>query len=152
MARLATQTFYALQDTRTPVWTAAVSIGVNIVCGITFMRFMGHAGLALATTAASGVNVALLFWAMRSKIGPLGMGAILISAGKALVCALVMCAGIGALMPWLASGETLSTVSLAAGLGLLVLAGMVLYFAMARLVRSAELTALIKVVKTRRQA
>ncbi len=152
LARLAAQTFYALQDTRTPVWTAAVSIGVNIVCGITFMRFMGHAGLALATTAASGVNVILLFWAMRSKIGPLGMGAILISGGKAFVCALVMCAGIGVLMPWLTSGETLSTFSLAAGLGLLVLAGMILYFAMARLVRSAELTALIKVVKTRRQA
>ncbi len=53
LSRLAAQTFYALQDTRTPVWTAATSIVVNIACGLTLMRFMGHAGLALATTIAS---------------------------------------------------------------------------------------------------
>ncbi|MCP3954476.1 MAG: oligosaccharide flippase family protein, partial [Desulfobacterales bacterium] len=152
LARLAAQTFYALQDTRTPVWTAAVSVGVNIVCGITFMRFMGHAGLALATTVASGVNVVLLFWAMRVKLGPLGMGAILISVGKALGCALVMCTGIGVLMPHFIGGGTSAPFSVAVGLGLSIMTGMVLYLAMARLVRSVELTALIKAVKARRQA
>ena len=151
LARLAAQTFYALQDTRTPVWTAAVSIGVNIVCGITFMRFMGHAGLALATTVASAVNVVLLFGALRAKLGPLGLGAICISIGKALGCALVMCAGIGALMPRIVAGETPATMSVAVGLCLSITAGMLLYFAMARLVRSAELTVLINTVKARRQ-
>jgi len=123
---------------------------VNIVCGITFMRFMGHAGLALATTVASAVKVVLLFWALRAKLGPLGLGAICISAGKALGCAGVMCAGIGTLMPRIDAGETPATVSVAAELGLSMTAGIVLYFAMARLVRSMELTVLINTVKARR--
>lgn len=151
LARLATQTFYALQDTRTPVWTAAVSIVVNIACGITFMRFMGHAGLALATTVASAVNVLLLFLAMRSKLGPLGMGAIFKSAGKALGCALVMCAGIRVLQPRLAGDQTGSTFAVAAGLGLAITAGILLFLGTARLVRAPELTALIRAVKGRRQ-
>lgn len=152
LARLAAQTFYALQDTRTPVWTAAASIGVNIACGLTFMRFMGHAGLALATTVASGVNVVLLLLAMRSKLGALGMGAILRSVGRALGCALVMCVGIAALRPRFQGDEILSLSSAAVGLGLSITVGAVLYFTAAYLTRSAELAALIDAVKLRRQA
>ncbi len=152
MARLAAQTFYALQDTRTPVWTGAASIVVNIACGLMLMRSMGHAGLALATTIASAVNAILLLLVMRVKLGPLGVTGICVSAGKAVVCALVMCAGISMLRPRIAGGETLSTVSMAAGLGLSIMAGVILYFSMALLVRSDELKALIKMIDVRRKA
>jgi len=152
MARLAAQTFYALQDTRTPAWTAAASIVVNIACGLTLMRFMGHAGLALATTVAAAVNVTLLFLAMRAKLGPLGLAGISVSAGKAVGCSLVMCAGISLLRPEIAGEETLSAFAMAAGLGLSIATGLILYFAMALLVRSDELKALIKIIDVRRKA
>jgi len=149
LARLATQTFYALQDTRTPVWTAAVSIGVNIACGLTLMRFMGHAGLALATTIASGVNVILLFGSLRYRLGGLGMATILRSAGKALGCTLIMCAGLLYLRPGITGDGSPTTLAVGAGLGLSILAGISLYLSAARLARSAELTALINGLRPR---
>ena len=152
MARLAAQTFYALQDTKTPVRAATASIVVNIVCGLIFMRAMGHAGLALATTVAAAVNVALLFLAMRVKLGALGMTGISVAAAKAVGCSLVMCAGISLLRPQVAGGEALSTVSTAAGLGLSIAVGAILYFAMAFLVRCDEMKALIKMIGVRRKA
>ena len=151
LARLAVQMFYALQDTRTPVWTGAVSIGVNILCGLVLMRFMGHAGLALATTVASSVNVALLFTAMRAKLGPLGIRSILVSVSRSAGCALAMCGAIMALMSQLSGGATVTPLSAAAGLGLVILVGGVLYFVMARLVRAPELDALMDAFKGRRE-
>jgi putative peptidoglycan lipid II flippase len=152
MARLAAQTFYALEDTRTPARIAAVSIVVNIACGLTLMQFMGHAGLALATTIAAVVNVALLFWAMRAKLGPLGMTGICLSAGKAVGCSLVMCAGLILLRPRIGGEETQAVFSMTAGLGLALVAGLMLYFALAVLVRSDELKALIKIIESRKKA
>lgn len=151
LSRLAAQTFYALQDTRTPVWTAAASIVVNIACGLTLMRFMGHAGLALATTIASAVNVLLLFLAMRAKIGPLGVGGIGLSTAKAVGCSLVMCAGISVLRPRIAGEETLAALPMAAALGLSIAVGLLLYFLMAMLVRSDELKALIRIIDVRKK-
>ena len=149
LARLAAQTFYALQDTRTPVWTAAVSIGVNIACGLTLMPFMGHAGLALATTIASGVNVILLFTALRLRLGSLEMAAILRSVGKALVCALVMCAGLFLVRPDIPMDSSPSVLAIGGGLGLSILAGISVYLIVARLARCGELTALIDGLRLR---
>jgi len=149
LARLATQTFYALQDTRTPVWTAAVSIGVNIVCGLTLMRYMGHAGLALATSIASGVNVILLFTALRFRLGCLGGAAMLRSAGKALGCALIMSAGLFVTRPGINGAGSPTALSVGFGLGLCILAGIIIYFSAARLARSSELTVLINGIRSR---
>lgn len=149
LARLATQTFYALQDTRTPVWTATVSIGVNIACGLTLMRFMGHAGLALATTIASGVNVILLFGALHFQLGGLGMAAILRSAGKALGCALIMSALLFFVRPGISAAGSPTALAVGAGLGLCILAGITIFLITARLARCAELTALINGFRSR---
>jgi len=151
LARLATQTFYALQDTRTPVWTAAISIGVNIVCGLTLMRFMGHAGLALATTIASGVNVILLFAALHNRLGDLGMATILRSTGKALGCALIMSTALFFFRPGITGDSAATTLAVGAGLGLSILAGIILYLVTARLARCAEVTALIDGIRSRPQ-
>ncbi len=55
--RIVVSTFYALQDTRTPVITGAVSVCANIVLGIILMGPMGHGGLALSTSLASMLNL-----------------------------------------------------------------------------------------------
>jgi len=142
---------FTLQDTRTPVWTAAISIGVNIVCGLTLMRFMGHAGLALATTIASGVNVILLFAALQNRLGDLGMATILRSTGKALGCALIMSTGLFFFRPGITGDSAATTLAVGAGLGLSILAGIILYLVTARLARCAEVTALIDGIRSRPQ-
>ena len=93
----------------------------------------------------------LLFLAMRAKLGPMGLAGISVSAGKAVGCSLVMCAGISMLRPEIVGEETLSAFAMAAGLCLSIAVGLILYFAMALLVRSDELKALIKIIDVRRK-
>ena len=88
--RIVVSMFYALQDTKTPVKMAVVSIGVNIVMGVVLMGPLKHGGLALATSLASMVNLMLLVWALRRKIGMLGWRDIMVSAGRSAVMALLM--------------------------------------------------------------
>lgn len=88
--RIVVSTFYALQDTKTPVRMAVISIIANIVLGIILMWPLAHGGLALATSLASMLNFGLLVRALRIKLGPLGLRSIAESACKSLLCAAIM--------------------------------------------------------------
>jgi putative peptidoglycan lipid II flippase len=57
-----TRTYYALHDMRTPVATGAGMVGLNAVLAYVLMRAFGVAGIAMATTVVSFVNVGLLLW------------------------------------------------------------------------------------------
>src|SRR6266852_2279449 len=70
--RLAAQTFYALGDTRTPVWAGLVSVAANIALALLLMWPLRHAGLALASSLSAYVNLALLYWLLRLRLGRLG--------------------------------------------------------------------------------
>ncbi|MBW2515693.1 MAG: murein biosynthesis integral membrane protein MurJ, partial [Deltaproteobacteria bacterium] len=78
--RIVAATFFALKDTRTPMVMASVSILANIGLGIILMKPLAHAGLALATSLASVLNLALLVLALRKKLGSLGWRGIAQSA------------------------------------------------------------------------
>lgn len=64
--------YYSLQDTRTPMINGVISLMLNIVFNIIFVRLMAHAGLALATSITITIATLLLFYELRKKIGPLG--------------------------------------------------------------------------------
>lgn len=59
--------FYAREDTATPVKIAGVSAALNIVFSLALMGPLGHVGIALATSAASWVNAALLAIVLRRR-------------------------------------------------------------------------------------
>jgi len=52
--------FFALENTRIPFFAAGAALVVNLVLNLLLMGPMGHAGLALATSLASGVNLVIL--------------------------------------------------------------------------------------------
>jgi len=82
--------FYSLQDTATPVKTAAVSLIINIVLNLLLMGPLKVGGLALATSIAAIFNCVLLYIFLRKKIGSLGIGKILGSLFKILLAGLIM--------------------------------------------------------------
>lgn len=53
--------FFARKDTRTPVWTAAISLAVNIALNLLLIPPLGIVGLALAGSVAAWCNVAMLY-------------------------------------------------------------------------------------------
>lgn len=98
LLRVVVPAFYALHDTRTPVWTAAAAFVVNVLASLSLMgpvdgsgdsaalAFLAwathqfgvmdlrHAGLALATSVAAAVNLGLLLTQLRRRFGSLGIG------------------------------------------------------------------------------
>ena len=67
--RIIVSAFYSLQDTKTPVKVAIVALVVNIILSIILMFPLRHGGLALATSIASIVNIVILFFILKRRIG-----------------------------------------------------------------------------------
>jgi putative peptidoglycan lipid II flippase len=76
ISRVVVPAFYAQKDTRTPVWISFWTLLVNVLLGLLLMRPFGHTGLALALTLSSVFNSMVLIWALRRKMGRLGMGSV----------------------------------------------------------------------------
>jgi len=88
MVRVLAPAFYALKDTRTPVLTAFVAFIANLLFSLALMGPMLHAGLALASSLSALVNMLLLLYFLRRKIGPFGGRGVLIASIKGLVAAI----------------------------------------------------------------
>jgi putative peptidoglycan lipid II flippase len=88
--RLTASTFYSMGDTKTPVKTTAVAVGVNIVLNLLFMHPLGFRGLALAASIAALVNLSQLLMILDKRIGPLNRKDIAETFLKILSSALFM--------------------------------------------------------------
>ncbi|MFH1282726.1 MAG: murein biosynthesis integral membrane protein MurJ [bacterium] len=82
--------FYAFQDTKTPLKIGYVAMIVNITLNIILMRPLGVGGLALATAISSWINIILLAYFLRKKIGFLGLKSIFGAVGKIFIASIIM--------------------------------------------------------------
>jgi len=69
--RIASPTFYAIGESRTPAAVSVGAIAVNVVASVLLVRAIGFAGLALGTSLAAMVNAALLLALLRRRLGGL---------------------------------------------------------------------------------
>jgi putative peptidoglycan lipid II flippase len=88
--KIASPTFYALKDSRTPVTISVIAIAVNVALNLALVRVLGYAGLALGTGLASLVNAGLLFWFLRKRLGGLDGRRVSVSLVKILIASVVM--------------------------------------------------------------
>lgn len=88
--RVLVAAFYALQDTRTPVGVALVSLAANLVLSVLLMRPMKHTGLALALSLASGLQVCLLIYFLGKSLPLFRVGPLLRMAGRCASAATLM--------------------------------------------------------------
>ncbi|MGI8657959.1 MAG: murein biosynthesis integral membrane protein MurJ [Candidatus Limnocylindria bacterium] len=93
-----TRAFYAMQDTKTPVAWAIIAVAINVPLMSILVGPMGVAGLALALSISSILEVIGLLWFLRRKIESVDESAILRtvvrSGGAALVAAALMFGGL----------------------------------------------------------
>ncbi|WP_417687252.1 murein biosynthesis integral membrane protein MurJ [Roseibium sp.] len=52
--------YFAREDTRTPMYFAAVGMAVNVALSLALFPYLAHVGIALATTVAGWINTGLL--------------------------------------------------------------------------------------------
>jgi len=115
--------FYALHDTRTPVMVGTAAMILNIAGSFAFsalfarLGWLPHGGLALANSLATFLEMGLLLFLLRGRLGGLGARPVLLSAAHSLAGALVMSGLVWAWLGWGAGLPAWLQVLGGAGLG-----------------------------------
>ncbi|MBF0367906.1 MAG: murein biosynthesis integral membrane protein MurJ [Magnetococcales bacterium] len=142
--------FYAMKDTRTPVRIAIICLLSNMVLNVILMFPLQHAGLALASSLASFLNVGLLLKHLRGKLGFTLSRAVIPAFWKTCLASGVMFAflELARVVYWQGGLTTLEK-----GLFLMpvILGGMVLFLGVARVLKLKELTDMIAAVRSKKK-
>ncbi|HZG66343.1 MAG TPA: lipid II flippase MurJ, partial [Herpetosiphonaceae bacterium] len=146
------RTFYAMQDTRTPVLVALATVGLNIALGYIVVHYTtwGTPGLALAFSVANNLEAVALLVLLLPRLGGAGGGSLLRSFGAACASAAVMGAGLWGLrllsdgmFPFIELRGNYTpgfdTLQLMAWLAVVSVIGLALYLLTALLLRAPEL-------------
>lgn len=139
--KVLTPAFYALKDSRTPMLFGMVSIAVNFVVAWASMHFtrLGHAGLALTTSTVAVVSFAGLFWILRNRVGGIHGRELFSSTGRIALAALGMGAALTLLMAGFERALGDSFWASVIRTAFCVPAGAVVFYAVCRALRVAEL-------------
>ena len=91
--KIASPTFYALKDSRTPVTIGMICIVLNVVLNLLLVRTsLSYAGLALGTGIAALANALMLYWMLRRRLGGLDDRRVVTALLKVLVASAAMAA------------------------------------------------------------
>lgn len=130
--------FFAREDTRTPVWTALISLTFNIILNIWVVREYGIVGLAAATACSASLNCLLLYIVLHRR----GWFRFTFGLAGKIVRQLVATAAMAALLWWLtpqlADYYGGGVIDRAWSLTALVLSGMVVFFGVAFLTGAVD--------------
>ncbi len=142
--------YFAREDTKTPMWFAAVGMTVNVVLSLAFFPFLQHVGIALATTIAGWVNTGLLVVVLwrRGHFSPdllVLKKLCLILLASALMGVAVHFASIF-LSPWISGPHLAGRI---AGLAVLVFIGMAVFALFAQITGGSNLIGHLKTLKRR---
>lgn len=90
IVKIASPSFYALKDARTPVTISIVTVTANVALNLWLVRVMGYGGLALGTAIASLVNAALLVVLLSRRIGGIDGWRVMVAFTKIALASLAM--------------------------------------------------------------
>jgi putative peptidoglycan lipid II flippase len=141
--------FYSLQDTWTPLKIALICLGANVIFNSILIYPMKHAGLALATSLSSALNLILLFRKLGPKLGRIDLRKNFRSLLKIFFCSLLM--GFAAYIfcsfgNWTVTGNIVQKVLL---LGAGIMVGLGVYFVCSYWMRNEEMLFLLKMLRGR---
>ncbi len=86
IVKVATPTFYALGDSRTPVVLSVMTVLANAALNLAFVHSLGYRGLALGTSLAALLNAGALMLILRNRLGGIDggrLGSVLVRQGVA---------------------------------------------------------------------
>jgi putative peptidoglycan lipid II flippase len=137
---LLARSFYALQNTWTPLWIGAIAEGTNIILALLLVGPYGLNGLVFAFTIAAWLSLILFWWRLRASHGRLGTAEVWNSFKRIAVACFIMAGvalpvriAIGTIYPL----RTFWQVALQAGAS--AAAGLLAFWIICRLLKSKEL-------------
>ncbi|NVM24562.1 MAG: murein biosynthesis integral membrane protein MurJ [Desulfobacterales bacterium] len=147
--RVFVSAFYSLQDTKTPVKVAVVAMVLNFVFSVILMRTpLQHGGLALALSLASTLQLCMLIFLLRRRLGGIEGRVVMGSMARSFLSSLAMGVCVYFLASkFLAGNVARDAFALALGVLIVVCAGLAVYFISAKLLGSKELSDLMGALK-----
>jgi putative peptidoglycan lipid II flippase len=145
--RVLAPAFYSLQDTKTPLKIGLICLGANVVLICIFIYPLQHAGLALATSLSSILNLILLYRKLNHRLGGLDVAKNIKSLLRTFFSGLLMgwvAYLICSVGDWTDSGNTIEKVFL---LGAGMTAGIGVYLASCYWMKNEEMLFLLGIVK-----
>jgi len=136
--------FYALGKTRVPLFASLAAVACNVVWNLLTFRRFGHVGLAVGTSIAAITNLAVLIIAFQITVGHLVNRALIGAIARIVLAAALMAGAIWPTARWLAAHVPASTAGRAVTVSVPILLGTAVYFTAARLMKVAELGALMR--------
>ena len=89
--RITTPTFYSMKDTKTPVIAATAAFVINIGLGYILMQTgLRHAGLSLANSISVTVQMLILLFWLKKRIGSLDLAPLLSSLVRVIISSAIM--------------------------------------------------------------
>jgi putative peptidoglycan lipid II flippase len=77
LVNILARAFYAVGDLKTPMWISVTCLIINVLLVALFILPLREAAMGMANTATALLNMALLFYCLRRRLGRLDMGALL---------------------------------------------------------------------------
>jgi putative peptidoglycan lipid II flippase len=138
LSQVLVRVFYALGDNRAPIRAAAIVVAANLVLsGALVLTPLRESGVALATSAAGVLQVALLAGGLRSRLAGLNLRGVWITGGKVAVATGAMAVPVWALRGWTGWPELAElTARIAVGVGV--------YAGVSRVLRIDELALVLR--------
>jgi putative peptidoglycan lipid II flippase len=90
LVKIASPSFYAMGDARTPVLVSLFSIVTNLGLNLWLVHLMGFRGLALGTSLAATINGGLLLWLLSKRVDGLEARRVTTTFVKVIVASGVM--------------------------------------------------------------
>ena len=142
--------FYARLDSKTPFYLGLISTIANIVLAINLGPILGVAGLALAYSLSSILNLVLLMIFLHYQVGWLDGRKLLVSSTKILVATFMLTLVAQAIKYPMEKIFGLTTFLGVASQGIFAsLGGIVIYLLVVWLLRSEELSIFVKALKNK---
>jgi putative peptidoglycan lipid II flippase len=137
--KIASPTFYAMRDSRTPVTVSVLSVFINIALNLALVRVIGYRGLALGTALSALINAVILLWLLRARLDGLEGRRVLVALVKITIASVVMAAAaVGVLHGMRAWVPRVGFVTDAIDLAVSIVSGIAVLIATARLLRIDE--------------
>jgi putative peptidoglycan lipid II flippase len=136
--------FYALEDTKTPLYTSLSSILINIVLSFTLSAKFGVEGMAMALSVSTLYEAILLMYLLRRKAGSYGGRDLLIRTTKitiaTAVSSVVMYFLVTKVFPLYKA--SVGFLSLAPQFAIIAGSGIIIFFGLSLLLRGPQATSL----------
>ena len=136
-----TRAFYAMHDTRTPVTIGIAAMVLNVILSLVLIAPLGHGGLALANSIATILEMLILLYILRRRIGEAGDKQLIGSVARIVVAAILMAIALAPFAMYFAQSGSIVVAIIGAAIGGLV------YLAVTIVLRSEEIRFVLRRVR-----